>query len=203
MDQVVGKILMETIILASASPRRKEILEGLRVPFEVVTTRVDEEKYARFPAAKQVKLLAADKAMACFELLKNENPGWIAAFDTLVEARGRILGKPENREDAGRMLSHLSGKTHSVYTGIALFSEIGKRLDTRFAKTRVHFIKMSGKEIEFYLDTGEWEDVAGAYRVQERASLFIDRIKGSYSNVVGLPISLFYAMLRDANYTFS
>ncbi len=194
---------METIILASASPRRKEILESLRIPFKIVVPEVDESRFERAPAREQVRLLAADKANAAFGLLANEAPRWIAAFDTLVEAGGRVLGKPGNRDEAAEMIGLLSGRTHFVYTGVALLSESGKKIDARHAKTSVHFSRMNKNEIAYYINTGEWEGVAGAYRVQERASLFIDRIKGSYSNIVGLPISLFYAMLLNANYTFS
>jgi septum formation protein len=194
---------MDTIILASASPRRKEILESLRIPFRVVVPETNEDKYKDLPAAKQVILLASEKARAAFGMIGNENPGLIAGFDTLVEAKGRILGKPTDRKDAGKMLGLLSGRSHFVYTGVALLSESGEKLDAKYAKTIVRFTKMSEKEIAYYLDTREWEGVAGGYRVQERASMFIDRINGSYSNIVGLPISLFYAMLLNANYAFS
>jgi septum formation protein len=218
-------IIMNTIILASASPRRKEILERLHIPFEVCEPMVDETKYAGSPPGIQVTQLASDKVFAAREQLSKSaiqmglsdsisqvagQPqsgekmyGWIAGFDTLVELGGRILGKPRDREEAGYMIGSLSGKTHSVYTGIALLSGAARKLDVRFAKSRVTFARMSTEDISFYLDTGEWEGVAGAYRIQERASFFIERIKGSYSNIVGLPISLFYVMLRDANYPFS
>ena len=194
---------METIILASGSERRREILEKLGIPFRVMVPQVDESKYEGFGPRTQVTRLAEDKAGAILSLLDGEYPAWIAGFDTLVAIGGTILGKPRNRDDARRMIRLYSGRTHSVYSGIAIIYGKQHKLVSNYDVSKVRFRHMSEQEIEFYLDTGEWKNVAGAYRIQERASFFIDRIKGSYSNIVGLPISVFYAMLRDANYTFS
>jgi septum formation protein len=125
---------------------------------------------------------------------------WIAGFDTVVELDNNILGKPKSRDEANHMLHGISGKTHKVHTGVAIAHPSG--ISTEICTTYVTFNKMTDNEIEFYLDTCEWNGAAGGYRIQERGAFYIKRIKGSFSNVVGLPISLFYGMLCRYNFPY-
>jgi septum formation protein len=193
---------METIILASASPRRKEIFESLSIPFRVLEAGIDESRYEHLRIGPRVMKLAEDKVTAVLDSIPGAQPGWVAGFDTLIGQNGKIIGKPENPAEARQMIAGFSGKAHYVFTGVALFSKSVGKIITRFCKSKVFFKKMSRTEIDFYIATGEWQGVAGAYRIQEKGALFIESIKGSYSNIVGLPISLFYGMLLDANYPF-
>lgn len=189
---------MEEIILASGSSRRKKILKELKIPFKIIIPQINEDIFLN----EDIELSVKNCALKKVENVKNKinKSSWIAGFDTIVELEHKILGKPGDRAEAKSMLKKLSGKTHKVHTGVAVasFSDISTEICTTF----VSFNNMTDKEIEFYLDTGEWNGVAGAYRIQERGSFFINSIKGSYSNIVGLPISLFYGMLCRYNFPF-
>ena len=193
---------METIILASASPRRKEILQTLSIPFKAIEAGIDENRYEQLPIGTRVKKLAEEKVKAVLAASGSEKQDWIAGFDTLIGHKRKIIGKPADRSEAFNMIAGFSGRTHFVFTGVAIYSPITGKTTSRFCKSKVSFKKMTRTEIDFYIETGEWEGVAGAYRIQGKGALFIDSIKGSYSNIVGLPISLFYGMLLDANYSF-
>lgn len=190
---------MEKIILASASPRRKEILEAVGIPFEVVRSDADESSIsAECGAHVYVQELALLKASAAAKKLKDKKREnmLIVAADTVVVSEGEILGKPADEEDAFAMLSHLSGKTHEVITGICVF-----RLDDAFSVcdsvvTRVSFKKLSADMINEYIDTKEPMDKAGAYGIQGRGALLCERIEGDYFNVVGLPVSRLWDILR-------
>lgn len=194
---------MEEIILASASPRRKDILSQMHLPVRVMEPLCNEGEIQDPDTEKLVMHLAYMKGISVYPGVKNERPLWIAGFDTIVEADERILGKAGSEDEAREMLSLLSGRIHRVYTGIALFSDKKEKWDIRAAKSEVKIARMEQHEINFYISTGEWKGVAGSYRIQERGAFFIEWIKGSYSNIVGLPISLFYVMLGDNNYSFS
>jgi septum formation protein len=186
---------MEKIILASSSLRRKRILESLNIPFKSVSPEIDEKTAFTKNIELSVKKCAELKVKSVME---NNKAKWIAGFDTVVELKNEILGKPRNRYEAKTMLKKLSGVTHKVHTGVSLACSY--KISTDICTTFVTFNKMTEKEIEFYLNTGEWNGVAGAYRIQERGSFYVNSIKGSYSNVVGLPISLFYVMLCRYNF---
>jgi septum formation protein len=193
------------IILASGSPRRKELLRQMHLPFKAIESAIAED-YATLnglPAAEQVLELARRKVQAVAARLPAKRCYWIAGFDTLVELEGKILGKPVNRQEAARMLAALSGQSHHVHTGVALLAAPGTELRNAVCTTMIKFKPMSPRELDFYLATNEWQGVAGAYRIQERGAFFIETIAGDYSNVVGLPISLFYGMLRDCEYPFT
>ena len=197
---------MEEIILASTSIRRKQIFQQMHLPFRIMAPTCDEKGLNDTDpenAEKVVKDLAFLKGKSVFPGKKNEKPVWIAGFDTIVEVDGKIIGKAHSEQEARRMLSLLSGRIHSVYTGIALFSNKREKWDIRVAKSEVKFTYLAEKEINFYLSTKEWKGAAGSYKIQERGAFFIEWIKGSYSNIVGLPISLFYVMLKDNDYSFS
>lgn len=177
------------VILASKSPRRREILAMLGVPFEVITADTDESSDITDPAAL-VEELALRKGRAVKVLLEARG-GWnddtlIIASDTVVATGNDILGKPENAEDAARMLRLLSGRAHHVISGVALLQ--GEREITDHDKTAVHFADMTEEEILWYAKSGEPLDKAGAYAVQGLASLFIKGLSGDYFNVVGLPV---------------
>ncbi|NOY23451.1 MAG: septum formation protein Maf [Acidobacteria bacterium] len=179
------------IVLASASPRRKEILSLLFGNFRVIPSFVPEDGLNLDPSELTVEL-ARRKASQVFE----ENPGsLVIGADTVVVCDGKIMGKPGSYDHAVEMLQQLSGRTHSVITGVACISS-----SFRFSfheGTEVAFRKMSAKEIEWYVQTDEPFDKAGAYAIQGDASIFVERIRGNYLNVVGFPLSSFYNRLRE------
>lgn len=186
------------IILASASPRRREILSTFGVQFEILPANADEHSSITDPVAL-VKELALRKAHAVREILCargewNEDT-LIIASDTVVENEGEILGKPNDDADAARMLRGLSGKTHRVVSGVALLCE--DRETAGADSTAVHFAPMNEKDIEWYVKSGEPRDKAGAYAVQGLAALFIKGIEGDYFNVVGLPVYCMDHLLFD------
>lgn len=182
------------IILASKSPRRREILENLGVKFEIITADCDESCDVSDPEEK-VMTIAARKGRAVLDTLEASSDVLIIACDTLVYARGEFLGKPKDAEDARRMLEMLSGDSHSVVSGIYLYRN-GKEI-RRATSTSVIFDEMSKKDIEDYISSGEPMDKAGAYAVQGRASVFIKGLEGDYFNVVGLPVNLLAKTLRE------
>ena len=177
------------VVLASKSPRRREILSMLGVKFDVLSADADESSTITDPALL-VKELSLRKGRAVRELLKAEG-AWdeetlIIASDTVVAAKGEILGKPQDDADAARMLRMLSGSAHHVVSGVALL--LGEREIADAEQTAVRFATMSEKDIEWYVKSGEPADKAGAYAVQGLASLFIEGLDGDYFNVVGLPV---------------
>lgn len=188
---------METIILASGSPRRQELLTRVRIPFKAFPPNIDESFEGVRSIEQRVRQIAAAKIEAVVQGFKQESPRWVLGLDTLVELDGQAFNKPEGVEDAERMLLALSGKTHRVHTGIGLLPSRGEKLDLRSVCTEVKMAAFSREELEYYLETGEWSGVTGAYRIQERGAFFVEWIRGSYSNVVGLPLETFYTMLRD------
>jgi septum formation protein len=194
---------MAHLILASSSPRRREILSSLGLEFEIVDPDVDESLRDDLPVEERVMRLAEDKAVSAARRLGPERRHACLGADTLVRVRGNdggpgwVLGKPRDREDARNMIAALAGRTHDVHTGLALAGTDG-RVETIRSDSRVSFAAMSETEIEAYLDTGDWEGVAGAYRIQGQAALFIERIEGSWSGIVGLPIRELYVILSHA-----
>jgi septum formation protein len=183
-----------TIILASASPRRAELLRAAGFDIEVHPADVDESVRHHEAADAHVRRLAEEKARAV-SVLMSARP--VLAADTVVVVDGEILGKPRDVEEAKRMLRRLSGRTHEVVTGVALMGAAGPA-QTRLASTSVEFVELSEADIAWYVASGEPMDKAGAYAIQGLASRFVTRIDGSYSNVVGLPVALVYEMCRDA-----
>lgn len=193
---------METIILASGSPRRRELLTKVKMPIKVIQPDIAEDYTAFTSIPELVTRLARGKVEAILMLFRTESPRWILGLDTVVEVDGGVLGKPSGPEEAESMLRLLSGKVHKVYSGIALLVERGKPIEQEVVCTEVKFKKMADQELHFYLDTGEWAGAAGAYRIQERGAFFVEWIRGSYSNVVGLPLEAFYGMLVRNEYSF-
>jgi septum formation protein len=186
------------LVLASASPRRAELLTAAGFRFEVQPVDVDETPRPDEAPAEYPLRVARDKAAAWWERHAGTGGGeaCVLGADTVVVAGGRILGKPEHRDHAREMLAQLSGRTHLVHTGVVVRYAGGEVAE--LATTRVRFIDLSASEIDWYLGSGEAEGKAGAYGIQGRAARFIDRIEGSWSNVVGLPIATVYRMLARA-----
>ena len=183
------------VVLASKSPRRKEILENLGLKFDIVTADADESSDIRKPG-ELVMALAEKKGLAVIEKLGDDTDNsLIIACDTLVYCNGEFLGKPKSREDARRMIDMLSGSSHEVISGIYL-SYRGEST-TAYASTKVIFDKMTDSEIEAYLNTDEPYDKAGAYAIQGLASAHIKGIEGDYFNVVGLPVNVLCNTLKE------
>lgn len=192
------------IILASKSPRRKEILETLGIQFEILTANTDEQSTQTDPALL-VEQLAMQKAQDVQELLeaqdKLEPNTLIIASDTVVALNGEILGKPCDRNDARRMISGLQNTTHHVLSGIAfcyIDAQSNRRGAYSHASTAVHFGPMSDADIELYLDSDEPYDKAGAYAIQGLAGRWITGIEGDYFNVVGLPVNTMCELAKQA-----
>lgn len=196
-DRLLATQHRTKLILASKSPRRVEILRKAGFTFEVRATGIDESRRGRESARTHVLRLAGEKARAVAEQLDENSRAVVIGADTVVVIGGKILGKPSDVREARSMLRLLNGKTHQVLTGVSIVSMHDKRELNRVESTRVHFLKLSKKEIEDYIHTGEPFDKAGGYGIQGIAGRFIDRIDGCYFNVMGLPISLVWTMLRQ------
>ena len=193
---------MEPIILASSSPRRQEILKLLNIPFQVIMPNYEEIIPDKMEIEKAAEYLASKKVDAVARSLPSgmEIP-WILGADTIVTIDQKIFGKPADQEQAVEYLHILEGKTHRVITGLALYNGKLHFLSCRSAVTTVTFAPMTDKEIEWYVNTGDWHGAAGGYRIQGLASCFIKKIEGTNSNVVGLPIFELYDMLKEQGYS--
>jgi len=186
---------MRPLILASASPRRWELLRQTGLHFTVFPVELDEEIKVGESPATAVERLALEKAQACARHLSK---GLVLGSDTVVSLEGRILGKPHSEEEARTMLQGLSGKTHQVWTGLALLDLEEDRRWLDQESTAVTFRSLAPEEIDDYIRSGEPLDKAGAYAIQGRAAFFIPRIEGCYFNVVGLPLFKLGILLQKA-----
>ncbi len=182
------------LLLASASPRRAELLSAAGFTFDVAPADVDETPRADESPRDYALRVARDKAEAAAATCRKSGTVVLAA-DTVVVVDGEILGKPAGVEDARRMLKGLSGAVHSVLTAVVLCAD--GRLAAEVVETRVHLLPLSDAEIDWYIGTTEPEGKAGAYAIQGRAARFVDWIEGSWSNVVGLPVATVYRLLKD------
>jgi septum formation protein len=191
---------VKPLILASNSPRRKDLLRQIGVDFSIDPADVDESVLPNESPEGYAVRVALEKARVS---AARAGAGIVIAADTIVVLNDEILGKPVNAEDAERMLTLLSGKAHSVITGLAVMDAATGRALTRTSLTRVWFRSLSQQEIASYVATGEPLDKAGAYGIQERGAVFVERIDGCYFNVVGLPLSLLMGLLRDADIAIS
>ncbi len=187
------RIAPSLLVLASASPRRQELLRNAGISFVVQAADIDETPLADENAEQCARRLAREKALAVARLRPQDR---VLGADTIVVVDGAILGKPRNGADAARMLRMLSGRTHEVITGVCIV-EAGCEAKVASETTRVTMNELSDEEIREYVATGEPMDKAGAYAIQGMASRWIPRIEGDYSNVVGLPVALVYRMLRE------
>ncbi len=185
--------LQERLLLASASPRRREILENLGFEFEILPSDVDESEVMWNDPVESAKLLAEIKGI---DAQKTRPRKTIIAADTIVLCEGKVMGKPEGQDEAAEMLGSLSGRMHEVVTGIALIAPPNIRI-IEAESTKVYFRELGSREIQRYISTREPFDKAGAYAIQGYASAFIDRIEGDYFNVVGLPVARLFSMFRS------
>lgn len=187
---------MRKIILASASPRRRELLEQGGIPFTVIPSQA-EEKITTEQPGQAVEELSYLKCNDIYE--KSLGDILVIGADTVVASEGKILGKPSSQKDAVKMLQSLQGREHEVYTGVTIMAREGNenRKKTFHEKTKVVFYPMSDEEIRSYVNTGEPMDKAGAYGIQGKSAVFIKEISGDYNNVVGLPLARLYQELKN------
>lgn len=188
------------LILASASPRRRELLAGLEQPFDVIVPAIDETPRPGEAPASYVLRMAFEKAQAVFAGLEHEaRTLCLIAADTTVVLGDRMLGKPADANEAATMLHALSGKTHEVITGLCVWDRdaSGERVRGEAVRTKVVFRAVSEAEIHHYVQSGEPMDKAGAYAIQGGAAGMVDHIDGSYTNVVGLPMETLTRLLGE------
>lgn len=190
------------IILASVSPRRADLLRQIGLRFEIRPSAVDEGKEPKESLENYVKRVALSKALKAAE---GAADAIIIAADTIVVINKKRLGKPESPESAAAMLKRLSGRCHTVMTGVAVCDTLTKKKITKVVKTKVWFRRLEDKEIADYVRSGEPIDKAGGYGIQGKASVFVKKIEGDYFNIVGLPLNTLYKILMalPLNYTKS
>ena len=186
---------MEEIILASASPRRRELLSLIGIPFRVIVSEADETVTETEPE-KIIMELAYGKADAVAALPEAQGRTMLGA-DTIVWCEDRVLGKPADAAEAAAMLTMLQGQEHSVYTGVALINRQEGICKKFYRRTKVYVHEMTGQEIGDYIATGEPFDKAGAYGIQGPFAAYVDGIEGDYQTVVGLPVSGVYQALKE------
>ena len=179
------------LILASASPRRKELLRLFRIPFEIRVADIDETMDLKKPPFEEVARVSALKATAT----PRDADDVVVAADTIVVCEGKVLGKPHNEEEAAAMLRLLSGRDHQVMTGVTVVR--AERVQTFTEVTDIHFRELSDREIAAYVATGEPMDKAGSYGIQGGAALFCTHMVGDYYNVMGLPVCRLGLVLRE------
>jgi len=182
------------IILASASPRRAEILKKIGLTFSIRPSEVDEKDNDHLPPMDYAATLAQRKARAVASGIAN---GIVIGADTIVVLGKEILGKPVSETDAGEMLRKLSGKTHVVFTAFAIVDRPSNREIVEIEKTEVTFRPLQDEEINAYVRSGEAMDKAGAYGIQDASAVFAERLNGCFYNVVGFPLTRFYLALRS------
>ena len=180
------------IVLASESPRRRELLSLMGLRFTVDPSHAEEDPPRHETVAENVMALAEQKALA---VLPRHPGACVIGADTVVDLDGLVLGKSHTPENAKSYLMRMRGRTHTVYTGIAVVTPKGVR--KAYETTRVTFAPLSEKEIDWYISTGEPLDKAGAYGIQGPACAFVSRIEGDYFNVIGMPVRLLYTLLRE------
>ena len=190
---------MKKIILASKSIDRKKTFNRLNIPFETIITDIDEgyykEKFSN--PVELVKEIAKAKALKARDLLKNKNmEAIIIAADTIVEFKGKIIGKAQNKAQAFQILKSLINRSHNLITGVAITELTDPKIVVDYDCTIVTFLDISDNEIRNYVNTEEWKGRAGAYSIRDRASLFIKEIRGSPSNVIGLPMQKIFEILK-------
>ncbi|MBQ9265302.1 MAG: septum formation inhibitor Maf [Clostridia bacterium] len=184
--------MAESLILASSSPRRRELMGYTGIPFEVITADAEELKTGE--PDKLVMENARRKAKAVWD----KHPGRVVlGADTIVYQHGKVLGKPRDEKEAAQMLHDLSGAWHAVYTGVCVIRPDGEE-DVRVDISKVQFVPLEDEVIQAYVKTKEPMDKAGAYALQGIGGMYVQRIEGSYSNVIGLPMALARDMLRQA-----
>ena len=182
---------MAKLILASQSPRRRELLGLFRLPFEIRVADIDEKMDPALPPYEEVARVSREKAAA----IARENEDIVIAADTIVVCQSKVLGKPHDPQEAVEMLRLLSGRDHQVMTGMTVLR--GEQVLSCTEVTDIHFRELSDKEINAYVATGEPMDKAGSYGIQGGAALFAEKMVGDYYNVMGLPVCKLHAMLTQ------
>lgn len=185
---------MKEVILASASPRRKELLERIGLRFKVEPSEYEENILSGLEPHELARKISLEKAKVVAD--KHRNAIVIAA-DTFIVFDGRILGKPHTKTEARKMLEAISGKSHSVITGFSIIDTGKNKTLSRAVETRVHIRKLTLAEIDAYIKSGEPLDKAGAYAIQELGAVFVEKIEGDYFNVIGLPLSALTEALKE------
>jgi septum formation protein len=176
---------MKKLILASSSPRRKQLLEQIGLEFKIDASNIDEIVDPLLQPVEQVELFSKQKAEA---IASKYTDALILAADSMVAINGEVLGKPKDKDDAKRMLKKLSGTQHSIVTGFTLIDTQTKQSITRSVETKVWFKKLSEEEIEAYITKAQPFDKAGSYGIQDLAAIFVEKIEGDYFGSVGLPL---------------
>lgn len=189
-DRMVN--MSEKIILASQSPRRRELLGLITTDFQIITADVDETIDENETAENTVMALSKKKAQVVSDLYPGKV---IIGADTIVVCDGKILGKPENRQHAYEMIKMLSGRTHQVLTGVTITDFY--KTETFFVSSDVTFFELTDEEIRTYVESGECDDKAGSYGIQGKGSLLVEKISGDYFNIVGLPVSVLNKKLKE------
>jgi septum formation protein len=184
---------VKPLVLASTSPRRKELLALLQVPFEVVDPKFDERIHAEIPPESQAWTFALGKAQSC---ARRHAGSLILGSDTLIALGETILGKPADRAQAGAMLRRLRGRSHRIYTAVALYDPARNFQDVAVDIVQVWMKPFSDADLEAYLEGGEWHGKAGAYSIQGKGGDFIERIEGDFTAAVGLPLRLTVSLLK-------
>jgi septum formation protein len=190
---------MDTLVLASTSPRRREILNTLKIPYIVFSESVEEniKKEDNRHIIPSVINLSKKKVLAAAQNFSN---GLVVGVDTVVYFQRRVLGKPENEEQAWKFLRMLRGNRHSVISGITVRNIAEERNLSSCSVTDVYFQSISDSQVRKYIEQGEWAGKAGGYGIQGQAALFVDKITGSFFNVVGLPVEELFRLLSRFNY---
>ncbi|MCK5200505.1 MAG: septum formation protein Maf [Spirochaetales bacterium] len=191
---------MDRLILASTSPRRAEILEKFSIPFSVEPSPYEEIFTDEHPEIQVLKL-SKNKVEALLEAKPELKRSVILGVDTCINLDGNIIGKPKSAREAAELLQSFSGRIHQVITGLTLYNGKNEQLTQDKAVTNVVFANLSEQEISWYLSTAEWKGAAGGYRIQDQGALLISSINGSWYNVMGLPIRLFYGMVAAQGLT--
>lgn len=186
------------IILASSSPRRRELIAGLHIPFEIIPSHADETTPEDWAPERIVSELALRKASTVYQsLVPARTDSVIVGSDTIVVLNGRVLGKPSSKEEAASMLRSLQGQSHQVFTGVSCLDGATGHTLTDYRVTKVMMRALSEAEISAYAESGEGLDKAGAYAIQGLGATLVTEIHGCYFNVVGLPLSLLSEMLKQ------
>lgn len=188
---------LHSLILASSSPRRAQLLRQIGVSFTPITAPVEEIRWVNEQAQQYVQRLAREKAVAACELIGGSAEQWFLGADTLISCGQEVLEKPRDQDDFTAMMQRLSGRAHLVLTAIHLYGK--NRSFTELVQTQVQFRSLSARLINAYWQTGEPIDKAGGYAIQGMGALLIKSINGSYSNVVGLPLEALAPILQKAN----
>jgi septum formation protein len=193
---------MEPIILASGSLRRQEYFKLLGLPFNIMPSMLDEMPRPDQSPGEYTADMSIRKINKIIDQLRGRVPYWICGADTVISVDGEIFGKAADRDKARVMLEKLKGREHEVSTSVALFNGRNQTIDCRSVMSTVTFAPLSESEMDWYLNTGEWQGVAGGYKIQGLGGCFVTSIKGSYSAIVGLPLREFYVMLLENGYQY-